>query len=164
MLSPEASVPLASLERWYTGGASAPVNDDPLGSNVPEKRSPFPFDPVIAAKIVLWQGNLVRLEADAIVNSTNESLSDRSGLCGDIFRCAGPELAVEVAKLEGCRTGESKATKGYSLPARYVVAAVAVAQSRTCSQNKHIRTYPHVRISVCVQLRDRKSTRLNSSH
>jgi len=154
MLSPEASVPLASLERWYTGGASAPVNDDPLGSNVPEKRSPFPFDPVIAAKIVLWQGNLVRLEADAIVNSTNESLSDRSGLCGDIFRCAGPELAVEVAKLEGCRTGESKATKGYSLPARYVVAAVAVAQSRTCSQNKHIRTYPHVRISVCVQLRD----------
>ena len=151
MLSPEASVPLASLERWYTGGASAPVNDDPLGSNVPEKRSPFPFDPVIAAKIVLWQGNLVRLEADAIVNSTNESLSDRSGLCGDIFRCAGPELAVEVAKLEGCRTGESKATKGYSLPARYVVAAVAAAaQSRTCSQNKHIRTYPHVRISLCV--------------
>jgi hypothetical protein len=69
--------------------------------------------------ILFRQGNLVQLEVDAIVNSTNESLSDRSGLCGDIFRCAGPELATEVAKLEGCRTGESKPTKGYSLPARY---------------------------------------------
>ena len=58
------------------------------------------------------EGDLVRLEADAIVNSTNESLSDRSGLCGEIFRAAGHELAAEVSKLEGCRTGESKATKG----------------------------------------------------
>eukprot|EP01094_Clydonella_sp_ATCC50884_P028166 TRINITY_DN8368_c0_g1_i1.p1 TRINITY_DN8368_c0_g1~~TRINITY_DN8368_c0_g1_i1.p1 ORF type:complete len:509 (+),score=168.68 TRINITY_DN8368_c0_g1_i1:48-1529(+) len=130
-------IQLSSIARWQEQVAESPELD-PLGSNEPEVRSKFPFDEKLNQKIALWQGDLIRLEADAIVNSTNESLSDRSGLCGEIFRAAGPELAAEVSRLEGCRTGESKATKGYALPARFVVHTVGPRYNvkyRTAAEN-----------------------------
>ena len=59
------------------------------------------------------------LEAQAIVNSTNESLNDKGPLSERIFQMAGPELAQECREqLQGCRTGEAKISKGYRLPAR----------------------------------------------
>ena len=66
--------------------------------------------------IICRKGDLLTLEVDAIVNTTNESLSDRTDLCGRIFKEAGQELAQEIATLEGCRTGESKITGAYQLP------------------------------------------------
>ena len=58
---------------------------------------------------------------DAIVNSTNETITDRSGICGRLFQLAGERLEQEVKALEGCRTGEAKITKAFLLPCtRYI--------------------------------------------
>lgn len=66
-------------------------------------------------------GDICTLDVDAIVCSSNESLTDRSGVTGEIFRAAGPELDVECKTTEGCKTGEAIITRGCSLPAKYVM-------------------------------------------
>lgn len=67
---------------------------------------------------------------DAVVNPTNESLNDRSRLSLRMHEAAGPELRAEMAKLEGCRTGSSKITKGFQLQARCAPAGRAAAAAR----------------------------------
>jgi len=61
---------------------------------------------------------------DAIVNSTNENMTDNTGLSGLILDAAGPELLEEICKCESCRTGEVRVTKGYKLPARFIFQTV----------------------------------------
>ena len=75
-------------------------------------------------RIEIVEADITTLHVDAIVNAANDRLAPGGGVCGAIHRSAGPELAAACAMIGSCACGEARITKGYKLPAKYVIHAV----------------------------------------
>jgi len=81
-------------------------------------------DADLNGKISLWRGDITSLKIDAIVNAANSGLWAGGGICGAIHSAAGRELEAECERIGSCPTGSTAITKGYRLPAKYVMHSV----------------------------------------
>ncbi|XP_067896855.1 ganglioside-induced differentiation-associated protein 2 isoform X1 [Heterodontus francisci] len=93
------------------------------------------------------KGDVVLLNCTAIVNTSNETLSDKNAISESIHLHAGPELRDELQKLKGCRTGEAKMTKGFNLAARFIIHTVGPrynAKYRTAAESSLYSCYRSV--------------------
>ncbi|XP_069491861.1 ganglioside-induced differentiation-associated protein 2 [Ambystoma mexicanum] len=139
--APSQFVDVDALQSWMDM-----CNGEPPHSLISERRdvveevlrSPFPYRRDINAKVILWKGDVALLGCTAIVNTSNEALTDKNPVSDSIFNYAGPELLEELLKLKGCRTGEAKLTKGFNLAARYIIHTVGPkykAKYRTAAES-----------------------------
>ncbi|XP_064413503.1 ganglioside-induced differentiation-associated protein 2 isoform X2 [Latimeria chalumnae] len=125
--APSQFIDIQTLPCW--AGSSWGDEPDSVRSNGRSSQdrpllSPFPYRADINHKVVLWKGDVAILNCTAIVNTSNEMLTDKNPVSDSIFMYAGPELREELMKLKGCRTGEAKLTKSFNLAARFIIHTV----------------------------------------
>ncbi|CAH1109856.1 unnamed protein product [Psylliodes chrysocephalus] len=123
-VAPDIVLP-QSLTRWGDTIPSQYITD--YSTVCETKHSPYPFscDLDINHRIILWAGDISSLQVDAIVNSTNESMTESNPVSDRIFLRAGSELKEEInLDIKECRTGEIRVTQGHALPARYIIHTV----------------------------------------
>uniref|UniRef100_A0A8C2FEP4 Ganglioside induced differentiation associated protein 2 n=1 Tax=Cyprinus carpio TaxID=7962 RepID=A0A8C2FEP4_CYPCA len=121
--------------------------DDQLTNQLYSLESPFPFRQDINSKIVLFNGDVALLNCTAIINTSNETLTDKNPVSDSIHRYSGPELRDELLKLKGCRTGEAKMTEGFNLAARFIIHTVGPkykAKYRTAAESSLYSCYRNV--------------------
>lgn len=136
-------VDLARLKRWSEIAPRDHGHDALCGASMPKEHvhesTPFPINESINKKVALWVGDVSSLSTQAIVNSTNESLSDKYPTSAKIVARGGPQLRHDIlTDIRTCRTGEAKLTKGYNLPARFVIHTVGPkynAKFRTAAES-----------------------------
>lgn len=118
-------VHLENLTRWNFTHLPL-VQEGSSESEKPEsERSPFVWRNDLNSKIILWNGDITELSVHAIVHSTNERLSDKSVISGQIYKKAGPKLIEEIRNnVKVCKTGEAKITEGFNLICRHVIHTV----------------------------------------
>jgi O-acetyl-ADP-ribose deacetylase (regulator of RNase III) len=90
----------------------------------PAKKPLFKSNSEFNSKISHWKGTVTNLEIDAVVNAANTTLMGGGGIDGAIHKACGRFLRKECSTLDGCKEGQSKITKGYKLPANYVIHSV----------------------------------------
>lgn len=105
----------------------------------------------ILRRMSVQQGDITKLEVDAIVNAANTSLLGGGGVDGAIHRAAGPELLVECRAIGGCPTGEARITYGYNLPARYVIHTVGPVYRGTPRDRKLLASCYRNSLNLAVQ-------------
>lgn len=118
-----------SAQLW--GEIAPPVDEDALAEALLDETAATPYllNEELNFRIALWQGDVTSLKIDAIINCNNEDLNERSGVSGEIFATAGPQLEEACTRLGGCAPGEAKATRGFRLPAKHIIHTVPPAWS-----------------------------------
>ncbi|KAM9173541.1 ganglioside-induced differentiation-associated protein 2 isoform 1-T2 [Pangshura tecta] len=147
--APSQFVDIDSLPAWNDYCEADQLDSHKTQAEKPQLdvRSPFPYRQDINAKIILWKGNVALLNCTAIVNTSNESLTDKNPISESIFMHAGPDLRDELQKLKGCRTGEAKLTKGFNLAARFIIHTVGPkykSKYRTAAESSLYSCYRNV--------------------